>query len=549
MALYQALYRKWRPKTFDEVSGQSHITDTLKNQVAIGRLSHAYLFTGTRGTGKTSCAKILARAVNCEHPVQGNPCNCCPACIGILDGSVLDVLELDAASNNGVDQVRALRDEAVYSPTAVKKRVYIVDEVHMLTTAAFNALLKILEEPPEHLMFILATTELHKVPPTILSRCQRFSFKRILPGDIVDRLSMVAREESIDLTADGAALLARLADGGMRDALSLLDQCTVGGGTVDRQRVLDTLGLAGNLKTAHIFNAIRKGDAAGAITQFGELYAAGKDVASILSELTGLSRDLLIRATAPGAAMGLMAGGYDEVTLNTLAKNMPPERLIAMLELLDRAMEDCKRSGSSRTVAEVCLIRLCDPSLDGSNAGLAARIAKLEAVIARGIPAQPAVRKELPPAVEEVPPWDDMTPPPPGDDDIPVMAPPEAPAAMPAPAPTPTASTAQGDWLKLVAAMKGVVKPPASIFLKQAENVAGIWHGDVLTIHFREEFQYEQVNKPEVIRAITDLACAQAGCAVRVELKKGMPEETKTQPAAPQGSMELLKQFIINKGE
>ena len=409
--MYQALYRKWRPQTFDEVTGQSHITDTLKTQVASSRLSHAYLFTGTRGTGKTTCAKILARAVNCEHPVDGNPCNQCPACRGILDGSILDVLELDAASNNGVDQVRALRDEAAYAPAAVKKRVYIIDEVHMLTPAAFNALLKIMEEPPEHLMFILATTELHKVPATILSRCQRFSFKRILPEDIVNRLEYVASQEGIDLPADGAALLARLADGGMRDALSLLDQCAVGGGTIDRTRVLDTLGLAGNLKTAHIFNAIRKGDAGAAVTQFGELYAAGKDVTAVLGELTSLSRDLLIRQTAPAAGLTLMAGGYDEATLNTLAKNMPPERLIAMLELLEQATEDCKRSGSSRTVAEICLIRLCDPSLDGSNAGLAARIAKLEAAVAQGIPvrasapAEPAApTAQAQPRQEEAPP-------------------------------------------------------------------------------------------------------------------------------------------------
>ena len=193
--MYQALYRKWRPRTFDDVVGQSHITDTLKRQVREGRLSHAYLFTGTRGTGKTTCAKILARAVNCEHPVDGSPCNECDACRGIESGAVMDVLELDAASNNGVDQVRALRDEAVYSPAAVRKRVYIVDEVHMLSTPAFNALLKILEEPPEHLMFILATTELHKVPATIKSRCQQFAFKRISPLDIAQRLKLVAGEE------------------------------------------------------------------------------------------------------------------------------------------------------------------------------------------------------------------------------------------------------------------------------------------------------------------------------------------------------------------
>mgnify|MGYP002621507454 CR=1 FL=1 len=214
--MYQALYRKWRPKTFSDVVGQEHVTETLQRQVAEGRLSHAYLFTGTRGTGKTTCAKILAKAVNCEHPENGNPCNKCQSCLGIESGGFLDVMELDAASNNGVDHVRALRDEAIYSPAQVKKRVYIIDEVHMLSIAAFNALLKILEEPPEHLMFILATTELHKVPATILSRCQRFAFRRIVPEDIVGRLNYIAYQESIELEPDAASFLARLADGGLR---------------------------------------------------------------------------------------------------------------------------------------------------------------------------------------------------------------------------------------------------------------------------------------------------------------------------------------------
>ena len=224
--MYQALYRKWRPRTFDDVVGQKHITDTLKNQVQTGRLSHAYLFIGTRGTGKTTCAKILARAVNCEHPVNGNPCNCCPSCLGIESGAILDVVELDAASNNGVDNVRELREEAVFSPAAVKKRVYIIDEVHMLSVSAFNALLKILEEPPEHLMFILATTELNKVPATIISRCQRHSFRRIDTSTTAKRLYEIAQRENFQLEPDAAELLGRLADGSMRDGLSLLDQCS-----------------------------------------------------------------------------------------------------------------------------------------------------------------------------------------------------------------------------------------------------------------------------------------------------------------------------------
>lgn len=222
--MYQALYRKWRPKTFADVVGQEHITQTLRRQAAQGRLSHAYLFTGTRGTGKTTCAKILAKAVNCQNPSDGDPCGQCPACLGIDNGSLLDVMELDAASNNGVDHVRALRDEAIYSPASVKYRVYIIDEVHMLSVAAFNALLKILEEPPAHLIFILATTELHKVPATILSRCQRFAFKRIMPQDIAQRLLYVSARENIALSPDAAETLARLADGALRDALSLLDQ-------------------------------------------------------------------------------------------------------------------------------------------------------------------------------------------------------------------------------------------------------------------------------------------------------------------------------------
>jgi DNA polymerase-3 subunit gamma/tau len=550
------LYRKWRPKTFDEVSGQSHITQTLKTQVANGRLSHAYLFTGTRGTGKTSCAKILARAVNCEHPVDGNPCNCCASCRGILDGSVLDVLELDAASNNGVDQVRALRDEAVYAPAAVKKRVYIVDEVHMLSIPAFNALLKILEEPPAHLMFILATTELHKVPATILSRCQRFSFKRILPQEIVERLRYVAEQEHIDLTEEGATLLARLADGGMRDALSLLDQCAVSGGTIDRERVLDTLGLAGNLKTAHILNAIRRGDAAGAITQFGDLYAAGKDVTAVLSELTGLCRDLLIRQTAPEAGMGLMAGGYDEATLKTLSKNLPAERLIAMLELLEQAAEDCKRSGSSRTVAEICLIRLCDPSLDGSNAGLAARIARLEAAVAQGIPVADLQSEKpdqpLQPISNQAQPQNTVQPQPVA---VPVATPevtgPSASAQPPQETkPTKSAAAAADEWTQLVGGMKGKVPMTAYPFLKNTEKVIGRRQGSVLTIYYLDDFAYDQSNKPEVLRAITDSVSAQLGQAIHVDLRKGTPtEETpapqqQEQPSKPVGSISDLKQFM-----
>ena len=419
--LYQALYRKWRPQIFDDVVGQSHITQTLKKQVQTNRLSHAYLFTGTRGTGKTTCAKILAKAVNCESPIQGNPCGKCPACVGIDSGAILDVVELDAASNNGVDQIRALRDEAVYAPAAVRKRVYIVDEVHMLSTAAFNALLKILEEPPEHLMFILATTELHKVPATILSRCQRFSFKRILPVDIQNRLQYIAQQESIDLTPEGTSLLARLADGALRDALSLLDQCAVSGRQVNRDTVLDTLGLAGNLKTAHIMNAIAAGDTSAALTQLAQLYDDGKDVGAVLSELSALTRDLLIRKTASQGGEALMTGGYDQETMELLARKFPSQRLLQMLGLLQSTQAGLRTSANRRTDAELCLIQLCEVELDQSLTGLSARIAQLEAKLAGAIPVQPVT---APAPVPQAPP----TP-------KPVSKP--KPAPKPEPTPTP----------------------------------------------------------------------------------------------------------------
>ena len=316
--MYQALYRKYRPKTFDDVVGQEHITETLKKQVETGRLSHAYLFIGTRGTGKTTCAKILAKAVNCEHPVNGNPCNQCAACRGIDDGSILDVVEIDAASNNRVEDVRALRDEAVFSPANVNKRVYIIDEVHMLSNSAFNALLKILEEPPAHLMFILATTELHKVPATILSRCQRHSFKRIPVDTIAARLNYVAQQERLDLQPDAAALLARMADGGMRDALTLLDQCS-GSDVITTEAVISAMGLAGNLRTARLLQSIADGDTAKPLEQFRSLWQDGKDPAALLDELSMLQRDLLMQAVAPRGGRELLSGGYDSETLRSLS--------------------------------------------------------------------------------------------------------------------------------------------------------------------------------------------------------------------------------------
>ena len=410
--MYQALYRKYRPKTFDDVVGQEHITETLKKQVETGRLSHAYLFIGTRGTGKTTCAKILAKAVNCEHPVNGNPCNQCAACRGIDDGSILDVVELDAASNNGVDNVRALRDEAVFSPASVRKRVYIVDEVHMLSNSAFNALLKILEEPPEHLMFILATTELHKVPATILSRCQRHSFKRIPVDTITARLNFVAQQEHLNLQPDAAALLARMADGGMRDALTLLDQCC-GNECISTDAVISAIGLAGNLRTAQLLRSVAAGDTAGALEQFRELWQDGKDPSALLDELSMLQRDLLMQAVAPRGGRELLSGAYDPVTLDELSGAFSSAQLLANLQSIQQTLGAMASQPNPRIAAELCLIRLCRPELCDDVPTLCARMDKLEqAVYSGAIPAPaPKAKSEPKPVFDDVPPWEQPAPP------------------------------------------------------------------------------------------------------------------------------------------
>ncbi|QUO39125.1 DNA polymerase III subunit gamma/tau [Dysosmobacter sp. Marseille-Q4140] len=561
--MYQALYRKWRPRTFSDVIGQSHITETLQKQVAEGRTSHAYLFTGTRGTGKTTCAKILAKAVNCEAPVNGDPCCRCPACLGIENGNFLDVLELDAASNNGVDQVRALRDEAVYAPANVKKRVYIVDEVHMLSTPAFNALLKILEEPPEHLMFILATTELHKVPATILSRCQRFSFKRIMPRDIAGRLEYVAKQEGIGLTADGAELLSRLADGALRDGLSLLDQCAAAGGTVDSRSVLDALGLAGNLQTAQLLERVLARDAKAALLLLNQLYAGGKDVGAVLGELSTLVRDLLLRRTAPEGGAALLSGGYDDATLDRLGKETSAARLIYLATMLQKAGADLYYSANRRTDAELCLLRLCDESLSGDLTALEARIRRLEDRAARGgiapetavQKAAPAVQAETaapkvapagPGAPEEAPPWDEPPmPEEPGarvfdvaeDRMAPAVPAASAPAAPPE-EPGKKAAPAAGDgawWRTLAETCKGRLPVMYRAFL---DMCAGQLEGDVLTVWAPDEITYGRLDNDRVRTALLEEAARSAGTPVRLVLKVG-----EAPKAAPQENLKNLLKF------
>lgn len=501
MSAYQALYRKYRPQTFDDVSGQLAVTQTLKTQLITGKMSHAYLFTGSRGTGKTSCAKILAKAVNCLHPVDGNPCNRCAACLSIDSGSCMDVLEIDAASNNGVDNVRDLRDDAVYTPSEVKMRVYIIDEVHMLSISAFNALLKIIEEPPEHLLFILATTELHKVPATILSRCQRFSFRRISQEDIAARLQYVAYQENIDLDDGAARVLARLADGGMRDGLSLLDQCaSATTGELTAEGVYACLGIAGERKCAELMGNIAAHDTKAALTLFNRLYAEGKDLGAMLDELACLTRDLLVLKTAGGAGIAMLSGVAADKEALALAKAFGTAELTRMMERLQSTMAGFTRSESRRMDAELCLVELCQPELSVDVSAMNARITRLEEQLKSGVV---VTQKAAPkPAEEEE---EDDRPPMPTDED----APPEENPPME----QPVSEAPSGFWSDLCAGVRKELKPPALGFFAGTPNapVQGILQGGKLELRCGNSFVAETINKPEILEVVSRKAGAMLG--------------------------------------
>lgn len=398
--MYQVLYRKWRPKVFADVVGQPHITRTLLSEVRENRLAHAYLFTGSRGTGKTTCAKILSKAINCRNPQNGNPCNQCEICRGADDGTLLDIVEIDAASNRGIDDIRMLRDESNFTPAQATYRVYIIDEVHMLTIEAFNALLKTLEEPPEHVKFILATTEVHKLPSTILSRCQRFDFRRIEPRVIADRLMYVAREENAVLHEDAAMLIARIADGGMRDALSLLDSAISVSPEVTAAVVSDCAGLMGRDAIYDLVRSIAAGDTAACLSILDELHNASCDTERLIAELTNQFRNFLIFKTVQHPE-NLIVCTQDELgLLSDMAGLFSTEGVLFALNVLTKTADAIKRTANRRIEAEMALIRLCSPETDGDISALMARIAKLEAELAairaNGVPA--AVPQPVPAA-------------------------------------------------------------------------------------------------------------------------------------------------------
>ena len=510
--MYQALYRKYRPQTFDDVVGQQAVTQTLKTQLQSGHMSHAYLFTGSRGTGKTSCAKILAKAVNCLNPHNGNPCNCCEACRAIDAGTCMDVLEIDAASNNGVDNVRDLRDDAVYAPSQVRKRVYIIDEVHMLSLSAFNALLKIIEEPPEHLLFSLATTELHKVPATILSRCQRFSFRRITTEDIAARLQYVAYQEGIDLDSSASRVLARLADGGMRDGLSLLDQCasaTVG--EVNAQRVYECLGIAGEQTCGRMLQFVADKNTKGVLELFNRLYADGKDVAALIDELSSLCRDLMILKTAPDAGISMLSGVASDEDAKALVDRFSPGELVRMIGLLQQTSAGFTRSASRRLDAELCLMNLCEPGLQMDPEAINARLSRVEEQLKNGVlpvaqaiaPAAAAPQPDPEPVEESGPATEN---------DVPNEAP-------------------VGFWPDLVAELHKEMRPPLKGFFAPTPQspVRGSLRGDRLVLLCANVFTLEMINKPEVISLVGRKATALLGRPITVKAvdQASKPEKSR----------------------
>ena len=385
--MHQALYRKWRPQTFDDVCGQEHITSILRYEAEHGSFSHAYLFCGSRGTGKTTCAKILAKVVNCESPVNGSPCGVCEACRAIDSGAATDVLEMDAASNNGVDNIRDIRDEVVYSPSSLRYRVYIIDEVHMLSVSAFNALLKTLEEPPEHVIFILATTELQKLPATIISRCQRFDFRRISTETLMNRLLYIAKEETISLDNEAARMLAKLAQGGMRDAISLLELCAGGQREITVETVESCVGLTGRDAMLETVNAVANRNYDLLFEQISEVVKSSKDIAVFWQDLISLYRDMLVVKTTSDPTSYLDLTDHEAKRLFAVAERFRKETLVYHCMLLEDAFFAMQKTNAvKRIVAEMTLVRMCDEALDTSPEALLSRIAVLEDQIARGLP-------------------------------------------------------------------------------------------------------------------------------------------------------------------
>lgn len=405
---YQALYRKWRPLTFSDVVGQEHVTATLRNEITNQRIGHAYLFCGSRGTGKTSTARIFSRALNCENPQNGNPCNECPSCRGILSGEIMDVVEIDAASNNGVDSIRELREEARYAAGAVTYKIYIIDEVHMLSTGAFNALLKLLEEPPEHVVFILATTESHKVLPTILSRCQRFDFKRITKTDIQARLADICQRENAEADEKALGVLAQMADGALRDGLSLLDQCMATGEPVTYELVTAMLGVTPKTSLEQLASAISRGDSAACMEILDTFVAQGKNVSVLADDFIGYMRDLLLAKVATREILDITEEEF--FALQRAGADFSEEALSYCINLAVDAANKARFIKNPRVLLEVAFVKMCRPAFDPSQDALAARLAEVERKVERGVTVRQVAVEAAPKKAEKPKPRPPKTP-------------------------------------------------------------------------------------------------------------------------------------------
>lgn len=506
--MYQVLYRKWRPKVFADVVGQPQVTETLKNELRSGHIAHAYLFTGSRGTGKTTCAKILSKAVNCLDLHDGDPCGACEICRGLEEGSILDVVEIDAASNNGVDNIRSLREEANFTPAQARYRVYIIDEVHMLSPGAFNALLKTLEEPPAHVIFILATTEVHKLPATILSRCQRFDFHRIAVEDIAARLQYVAEQEGAQLEEEAALLIARLADGGMRDALSLLDQCFGRSRQVDRELVEQTAGIAGRDHLFAIAEHIFSGEVPPVLEQVDILYRGSKDMVRLCEELIEYFRGLMLLKTMKKAGSLLTYTQNEIDRMEQQALRLPITVILHGIDALQAALERMNRVSNRRVELEMTLIRLCSPELDYSQATILRRLDALERKVSQGVP----MKAEVAPVPAALKPekTEPLWP-----EEIPVR--PEEPALKKEPprqaeVATPPAEKKQPEKRPLEKPVRFAEWPEVlQLISRESRTVAAAFHGsgayvsgDFMLIAAKNDLAFELLRRPDYRNKMRD---------------------------------------------
>lgn len=509
---YQTLYRKWRPMTFDDLVGQSHVADTLKTGVATGRIAHAYLFCGTRGTGKTSTAKIFSRAVNCECPRDGEPCNECPTCRGILDGSILDVYEMDAASNRGVDNIREIRDEVVYTPSGCTYKVYIIDEAHMLTEQAFNALLKTLEEPPSHALFVLATTEPHKIPPTVLSRCQRFDFKRIGVDEIADRLTRIAKAENIPATADALELVAELGDGSMRDALSILDQCAAFGlEELTRTKVTEIVGVADPKVLFATASALGEEDVKKALLCADEVFRMGKEPQNFLEEFAAHFRSLLICKASKKPAQLLERTEDTAAEYQKQAELFSVEQILYFVKVLGEAIAQTKWMSMPRLAAETALVKMCNPSYSTEPEALLARIEKLERKLAGNVTVVQESKKETeneikPVEVQDAPPWD--------------TEPAEKKEPVDDEKPVPVAESRNKvandvSWEFWADALQEIKKESKALFAF-LYNAKAYQNGNVIELELSNKTAFERIDKPEGKEYLANLFSRVCGEAVQV---------------------------------